>query len=99
MDNCTVLANADQRDTNADGLGNACDPDIGGPDGPGFDDGVINFLDLSVLKASFFATPGAANWNPDADFDGDDRINFTDLGRMKDFFFRSPGPSCVAIAR
>src|SRR4029450_6775085 len=29
-DNCTLVANADQRDTNDDGFGNICDTDIDG---------------------------------------------------------------------
>jgi hypothetical protein len=79
-DNCTRLANADQRDTNADGFGNACDADLN-------DDGIVNFSDLGLLKGLFFTT------DPNADFNGDGVVNFTDLGWMKAFFFQPPGPS------
>jgi hypothetical protein len=81
-DNCTQIANEDQRDTNADGIGNVCDPDLDG-------DCVVNFNDLGLLKSVFF-TP-----DPDADFDGSGSVNFGDLGVVKAFFFLPPGPSGV----
>ena len=46
-DNCTLVANPDQRDSNADGYGNVCDADLNG-------DGSVDFLDLGMLKAVFF---------------------------------------------
>jgi hypothetical protein len=82
-DNCTEIANADQRDTNGDGYGNVCDPDLD-------DNGIVNFLDLAEMKAVFFTS------DPDADLDGNGSVNFQDLGVMKSFFFQPPGPSGVA---
>jgi hypothetical protein len=79
-DNCTLLANADQRDTDSDGFGNVCDPDLD-------NSGSVNFTDLGLLKAVFFGA------DPDADFDGDGQVSFTDLGTMNAFFFQRPGPS------
>ena len=70
QDNCTLVANADQRDTNGDFYGNACDPDLN-------DDRVVNFTDLGLLKQVFFTT------DPNADLDGNGRVNFTDLGIAK----------------
>jgi hypothetical protein len=84
-DNCTEVVNADQRDTNGDGIGNACDPDLTG-------DCVVNFSDLGALEAVFFTS------DPDADFDGSGSVNFTDLGVLKSFFFLPPGPSGVPNA-
>ena len=101
LDNCTLLANPQQIDSNEDGFGNVCDADIGGAAGAGLDDCLINFLDLGFLKAAFFSAPGDANWNPHADFTGgpdgepDATINFLDLGRMKSAFFQAPGPSAT----
>ncbi|MEM6638285.1 MAG: thrombospondin type 3 repeat-containing protein [Pseudomonadota bacterium] len=82
-DNCTLLPNADQRDTNADGYGNVCDADIN-------NDGVVNFVDLGQLRTVFFTN------TPDADFNGDGVVNFLDLGVMRTRFFQPPGPSGVA---
>ncbi len=82
VDNCINEFNPDQRDTDGDGLGNACDADLDG-------NCEVNFSDLGLLKAAFFQTgPGL-----DADLDGDEAVNFTDLGRMKAAFFAEPGPS------
>jgi hypothetical protein len=86
LDNCTLLANADQRDSNGDGYGNRCDPDLDG-------DGIVNFVDLGILRAAFFSSPGTPHWNPDADLDGDGAVNFVDLGILRSFFFGPPGPS------
>jgi len=79
-DNCLTVANADQRDTDGDLYGNRCDPDFN-------EDGMINFVDLGVMKENFFSD------DPDADLDGDGNVNFVDLGIMKAVFFGAPGPS------
>jgi hypothetical protein len=82
-DNCTLVANADQRDTDGDGYGNRCDADFDG-------DCSVNFLDLGVVKTAFFGH------DPDADLDGDGNVNFVDLGIAKTLFFAPPGPSAQA---
>ncbi len=86
LDNCTNVANPDQRDTHGDGYGNLCDPDLD-------NNGTVDFRDLELLKAEFFNS-GAGQ---DADLDGDEQVNFADLQIMKDFFFGPPGPSGVAM--
>ena len=83
LDNCTLVANNDQRDTNGDGYGNACDADLD-------NDGFINFADLGDLKVAFFS-----DGDVDADFNGDGHVNFADLGIMKASFFGPPGPSGI----
>ncbi len=84
-DNCIGIANADQRDSDGDLFGNACDADLD-------NDGVVNFVDLGILRTRFFTA------DADADFDGDGAVNFIDLGIMRQLFFEAPGPSGVAIA-
>jgi hypothetical protein len=84
-DNCTLLANADQRDTDGDGLGNLCDPDLD-------NDGVVNFTDLALLKAAFYSS------DSHADFNGDGAVNFLNLATLKAFFFAPPGPSGLAAS-
>lgn len=79
-DDCTLMANADQIDTDLDGYGNACDADYN-------QDGVVNFLDLAILRGRFFQQ------DPDIDLTGDGLVNFADLGRMRALFFKAPGPS------
>jgi hypothetical protein len=90
-DNCAVVANGPvipdaggniQRDTNGDGYGNICDPDLD-------NDLVVNAADLVLLKSVFFRP------DPDADLNGNGIVNAADLAIMKKFFFQPPGPSCV----
>ncbi|MEL7450212.1 MAG: VWA domain-containing protein [Pseudomonadota bacterium] len=79
-DNCTLVANPDQRDTNADGFGNLCDADLN-------NDNAINFTDLGIFKSVIFTD------DEDADFDGDGAVNFSDLGLLKSMMFSPPGPA------
>ena len=84
IDNCTLVANADKTDSNGDGAGNACDLDIGSGFGAGYDDCMVDFADLGILKDAFLSTPDSPDWNPDADFTGplgapDNQVNFADV--------------------
>lgn len=79
-DNCILHPNPDQRDTNADGFGNRCDPDLD-------NDNKIDFADLAELKSRFFSS------DADADLNGDQRVDFADLAIQKQMFFGPPGPS------
>ncbi|MFK7886510.1 MAG: M4 family metallopeptidase [Gammaproteobacteria bacterium] len=83
LDNCTLEANADQIDSNGDGYGNVCDADLN-------NDGIINVVDLGLLRAVFFTS------DQDADFNGDGVVNVVDLGIMRASFFGAPGPSGIA---
>ncbi len=82
MDNCTLVANADQRDSNGDGFGNICDPDFN-------NDGVVNFVDISGW-VPFFNTPCG---DVDQDLNGDGGCNFGDFSLIPAYFGQPPGPS------
>jgi len=82
IDNCTLVANADQRDTNGDGFGNICDADLD-------NSGLVSFADFSQFRAVF----GTAD--PDADFDGNGMVSFTDFTTFRASFGGSPGPAGV----
>lgn len=79
-DNCLLVANASQSDTDADDYGNLCDPDIN-------NDLVVGSTDLAYLKAVFFSSDALA------DFNDDTVVNAADLAIMKAMFFQPPGPS------
>ncbi|MFK8032418.1 MAG: PQQ-dependent sugar dehydrogenase [Gammaproteobacteria bacterium] len=80
LDNCLNQVNASQLDTNGDGFGNACDPDLD-------NNGIVNFIDFSIFQPLFGQS------NADADFNGDGVVNFLDLSVLANFFLQPPGPS------
>lgn len=80
VDNCTLVANADQRDTNGDGFGNVCDGDLN-------NDGIVNFVDFGLFRTAM------ASQNPDADFNGDTFVNFADYGIFRTLLGKAPGPA------
>ena len=83
-DNCVLVPNASQCDTNGDGYGNICDPDLN-------NDGIVNAEDLAKHFIPWFF-----EWDEDADLDCNGIVQSADLAIMKKMFFQPPGPSCVA---
>lgn len=79
-DNCTLVANADQTDGDADGIGNACDADFN-------NDCIVNVIDLGILRTVFFTN------DAEADLNNDGVVNVIDLGIFRTLFFGVPGPS------
>ena len=88
-DNCTLVYNPDQRDTDGDNYGSLCDGDLN-------NDGKTNTQDLNLYRQASRTSLGDANYNPDADFNGDGMINTLDLNIYKDLHRKPPGPSCCA---
>ena len=89
-DNCIDMPNSrlipdeggfSQRDTDADGYGNLCDPDFDG-------NGVVDPFDFSQLKAVF----GSAS-APHEDLNGNGVVDPFDFSLLKHFFGGEPGPS------
>jgi hypothetical protein len=88
-DNCLVIANPDQRDTNLDGFGNLCDPDFN-------QDGLITFFDTGTILGAWATTvpPTSA----DVDLDGDDIVGMPEIIVHLNYLGLPPGPSGLACA-
>ncbi len=81
LDNCTLKANANQRNTNADVYGNVCDPDFN-------NNGIVDPGDFSLLKSRFGQTGF-----PDIDLNGNGIVDPSDFSTLKGFFGQPPGPA------
>jgi chitosanase len=86
QDNCIEVVKPNQRDTNSDGYGNACDADLD-------DNGVISFADLDLFKSAFGLGEADAGFDANADFDGNGFVSFADLDILKSLFGKAPGPA------
>ncbi len=84
-DNCTLVANANQQDTDGDNYGNACDADFN-------NDMLVNSLDIGLFKAMFFASGDI-----EADHNGDGVVNSLDIGLFKARFLQPVGPSGTTL--
>jgi hypothetical protein len=80
LDNCTLKANPDQRDTDADGYGNACDPDFN-------NDKVVSAADYLILRARLNTNDALCDLN------GDGVVSAADYLILRGWLNRPPGPS------
>lgn len=87
-DNCVAESNSDQRDTNADGYGNACDADFDG-------DEVVGLADFNRFRVHFGLSESDLSFDADVDLDGDGSTGLGDFNTMRSRFGRPPGPSAV----
>jgi uncharacterized protein (TIGR03790 family) len=88
-DNCRDIPNARQRDTDADGFGNLCDPDVD-------NDGTVTTSwgqrPLGDLERIALAVAQRA-YVPDYDLDGDRQVDAADVSLAQMRLFFPPGPS------
>lgn len=85
-DNCIRTTNANQRDTDADGFGNACDADLD-------NNGRVDATDQALLRKALRSRAGDARFNPDADFDGNGLVDSADLAVLRASLRQAPGPA------
>lgn len=87
-DVCTLVADADQRESSGDGYGNACDADYD-------DDGLVSIIDFGLIS---LVISGSAPYDPDMDHDGDGDVDLDDVAVTQALFGGAPGPSGLACA-
>jgi hypothetical protein len=83
LDNCKLVANANQRNTDGDSFGNICDPDFN-------QNNVVDPADLSRLKSKL----GTASANED--LNGNGVVDPADLSLLKTYLGKAPGPTGIA---
>ncbi len=83
LDNCIEQSNANQRDTNGDGFGNACDADVN-------NNGLVDPADFSLVKSLVGQT------SADEDLNGNGLVDPADFSFTKANVGQPPGPSCCA---
>lgn len=79
-DNCKLVANANQRNTDGDNFGNICDPDFN-------QNKIVDPLDLNTLKAKL------GQVSPNQDLNGNGIVDPVDLNILKSYLGKAPGPS------
>jgi hypothetical protein len=94
IDNCTLVANANQLDTNGDGYGNICDADLN-------NSGTVTTADFgllrSVLGQAWSRSPPTApppnSTISAADMNGSGTVTTADFGLLRARLGTAPGPS------
>jgi arylsulfatase A-like enzyme/uncharacterized membrane protein len=84
-DNCVNVANADQRDSNADLFGNACDADLN-------NDCTVDAADLVLIQGALGSNSQSPHWDPHADLNGDGRVDSDDQEILQSGMSAAPGP-------
>jgi len=92
-DNCLDQPNPEQRDSNGDGLGNRCDPDVDDDGRVASSWGQIYPVDDRGDLEAIALTARSGPHDPDHDLDGDGRVDARDLALAQLWLFRAPGPS------
>jgi len=72
--------NNSQLDTDGDGYGNICDPDLN-------NDGIVTVTDFLILRGRLHTL------DPDADLDGSGFVTVTDFLILRGMLNKPPGPS------
>lgn len=90
LDNCRLLANANQADSNGDGFGNRCDADLN-------NNGATNAQDTGLYRQQLGQPSVAPTYNA-ADINANGAVNAQDTGLVRQLLGSPPGPSGLCNA-
>ncbi len=86
FDNCTLVANTNQRDSNGDYYGNVCDADLN-------NSGTVTTADFGLLRSMLNQSAGSSALAADADLNGSGTVTTADFGLLRNALNTAPGPS------
>jgi len=89
LDNCRLIANANQVDSNGDGYGNRCDADLN-------NNGSVNAFDTPLYRAQL-GQPSVAPLYNIADFNTNGSVNAFDTPIYRSLLGSPPGPSGLCV--
>jgi hypothetical protein len=86
VDNCTLVANANQLDSDADGYGNICDADLN-------NSGTVTSADFGLLRSVLGQPAAFSPLAAAADLNGSGTVTSADFGLLRARLGTAPGPS------
>lgn len=86
IDNCTLVANANQRDADGDGYGNSCDGDLNNT-------GLVNSADFAILRSVLNQSATSSPTAAAADLNDSGTVTTADVAMLRARLGLVPGPS------